>query len=135
MADKKQTLRRYIIMSSTGYAGGSLDAASLKPSANMVTVKARPQAVTPAPQMRVLAELHGGASKLVEMPAEGELSLRLSDPGLKIVPEVIYHRQWQRFRIHRRPVKTKAQAAKAKTAKGKAKAAGAAFSTSATMAL
>ena len=125
MADKKQTLRRYIIMSSTGYAGGSLDAASLKPSANMVTVKARPQAVTPAPQMRVLAELHGGASKLVEMPAEGELSLRLSDPGLKIVPEVIYHRQWQRFRIHRRPVKTKAQAAKAKTAKGKAKAAGA----------
>jgi subtilisin len=107
-------------MSSDGYTGASLAGASLKPSAHMVAVKPRAEAVTPAPQMRVLAELHDGATKLVEMPAEGELSLRLSDPELKIVPEVIYHRQWQRFRIHRRPVKP---TSKAKAAKGKTKAA------------
>jgi subtilisin len=142
MVDKKLTLRRYILMNSNVSAGGSLANASLQPSANMVAVKPRAEAVTPAPQMRVLDELHDGATKLVEMPAEGELSLRLSDPGLKIVPEVIYHRQWQRFRIHRRPVKTKAQTAKAntakaktakgKTAKGKAKAAGTRVSVAAT---
>ncbi|HEV7409915.1 MAG TPA: S8 family serine peptidase [Bradyrhizobium sp.] len=137
MADKKQTLRRYILIGTDAPTGAPFAAATFNASAEMVAVKPRPQAVS-APEMRVLAELHGGASKLVEMSAEGELSLRISDPGLKIVPEVIYHRQWQRFRVHSRPPKTKAQAARTKAAKAakgkksKAKAAGTRVSAAAT---
>src|SRR5436309_1617150 len=129
MANKKPALRRYILISSDAPAGAPFAAATFMSSANMIAVTPRPQAVS-APQMRVLAELHGGASRLVEMPAEGELSLRISDPGLKIVPEVIYHRQWQMFRAHRRPPKRKVAAKKSKAAKAakgkkaKAKAAG-----------
>jgi hypothetical protein len=99
MPVKDQNLRRYIIMSSSGYLDASLTSTSLRPSTNMVAVSARAEAVTPAPQMRVLDALHENGPKLVEMSAEGELSLRLSVPGLKIVPEVFYHRQWQRFGI------------------------------------
>src|SRR5260370_4995221 len=111
MPQKKQNLRRYIIMSSEGYLGASLTADNFKPSANMVAVAPRPEAVT-APQMRVLDSLHENGPKLVEMPPEGELSLRLSVPGLKIVPEVFYHRQWERFKIHQRPSKPAAKKAK-----------------------
>jgi subtilisin len=107
MPAKNRNLRRYIIMSSEGYLGESLTAAALKPSTNLVAVAARPKATTAAPQMRVLDSLHENGPKLVEMPPEGELSLRLSVPGVKIIPEVFYHRQWQRFRIHQRPAKTK----------------------------
>ena len=110
MPQKKQNLRRYIIMSSEGYLGPSLAVANFKPSANMVTVAARAEAVT-TPQMRVLDSLHENGPKLVEMPPEGELSLRLSVPGLKIVPEVFYHRQWERFKIHQRPPKPAARKA------------------------
>lgn len=108
MAQKKQNLRRYIIMSSEGYLGPSLAVANFKPSAGMVALAPRPEAVT-APQMRVLDSLHENGPKLVEMPPEGELSLRLSVPGLKIVPEVFYHRQWERFKIHQRPPKPAAR--------------------------
>ncbi|MEH2560782.1 hypothetical protein V1289_000409 [Bradyrhizobium sp. AZCC 2289] len=38
MPQKKQNLRRYIIMSSEGYLGASLTADNFKPSANMVAV-------------------------------------------------------------------------------------------------
>jgi subtilisin len=110
MPQNKQNLRRYIIMSSEGYLGASLTADNFKPSANMVAVAPRSEAVT-APQMRVLDSLHENGPKLVEMPPEGELSLRLSVPGLKIVPEVFYHRQWERFKIHQRPSKPAAKKA------------------------
>ncbi len=71
--------------------------------------------------MRVLEALHENGPKLVEMAPEGELSLRLSTPGLKIVPEVFYHRQWQRFKIRQRPEPDKAPVPKKKPT---AKAAG-----------
>jgi len=114
MPQKRQTLRRYIIMSSEGYLGASLTADNFKPSASTVAVVPRAEAAA-APQMRVLDSLHENGPKLVEMPPEGELSLRLSVPGLKIVPEVFYHRQWERFKIHQRPPKLAAR----KTAKAK----------------
>ena len=110
MPQKKQNLRRYIIMSSEGYLEPSLAVANFKPSANMVAVAPRPEALS-APHMRVLDSLHENGPKLVEMPPEGELSLRLSVPGLKIVPEVFYHRQWERFKIHQRPPKPAARKA------------------------
>jgi subtilisin len=118
MPAKNQTLRRYIIMSSDSDLGQSFSAASLKPSASTVALVARPQAATPAPQMRVIDTLRDDGSKLVEMPPEGELSLRLSVPGVKIVPEVFYHRQWQRFRIHLRAAKLKAASPKGKKKAG-----------------
>ncbi|MDO9296407.1 S8 family serine peptidase [Bradyrhizobium sp.] len=124
MPVKNQKLRRYIIMSNEGFLGPSLTAATFKPSAGMVAVRARTEAVVPAPQMRVLDALHENGPKLVEMSAEGELSLRLSMPGVKIVPEVFYHRQWQRFRIHRKPARKKPAAKRSTTARaGKMKAA------------
>ena len=57
--------------------------------------------------------LHENGPKLVEMSPEAELSLRLSVPGLKIVPEVFYRRQWERFKIHQRiPVPAARKAAR-----------------------
>jgi subtilisin len=112
MPAKQQKLRRYIIMSNEGYLNASLTAATFKPNSGMVNVMARAAAVTPAPQMKVLDSLHENGPKLVEMPPEGELSLRLSVPGLKIVPEVFYHRQWERFKIHQRPPKPATKAKK-----------------------
>src|SRR5215207_741751 len=102
MPPAKQNLRRYIIMSSEGFLNASLTAAPFAPSNKMIAVTPRAAAVS-MPQMRVLDSLRENGPKLVEMPPEGELSLRLAMPGLKIVPEVFYHRQWERFRIHRRP--------------------------------
>jgi len=103
MPTKQQNLRRYIIMSQEGFLSDQLAAASFKPSSNTVALAARAEAVIATPQMRVLEALRDNGPKLVEMPPEGELSLRLSTPGLKIVPEVFYHRQWQRFKIHLPP--------------------------------
>ena len=124
---KNQTLRRYIIMSSDSDLGQSFTADSLKPSVNTVGLVVRPRAVAPAPQMRVLDSLNENGPKLVEMPAEGELSLRLSVPGVRIVPEVFYHRQWQRFRIHQHPATsgpgTKNSKAKKKAGSGTMKVA------------
>ena len=114
MPEKKQALRRYIIMSpdlNEGAPGASLE--GFRPSANLVAVAPRAEAAIAAPQMRVLDQLRDNGAKLVEMPAEGELSLRLSVPGLKIVPEVFYHRQWERFKIHQRLAKPKAKVRKA----------------------
>jgi hypothetical protein len=81
----------------------------------MVALAARPQSVSAAPEMQALDSIRENGSKLVEMTAEGELRLRLRVPGLKIVSEAFYHRQWQRFKVHHRPLqsKTKATAPKA----------------------
>ena len=57
--------------------------------------------------------------KLVEMPPEGELSLRLANPDLKIVPEVFYHREWFRPVVEHRHAR---KAANVKTASTKGQA-------------
>jgi subtilisin len=106
-------------MSSDSVLEQSLAVNSFKPSAATIAVRARAEAVTPAPQMRVLDSLYDNGPKLVEMPAEGELSLRLSVPGLKIVPEVFYHRQWQRFRIHHQAATAKPKASSKTKATGR----------------
>jgi subtilisin len=95
-------LRRYIIMSNEGFLSDALTANELAPGGGTINVLARAAAVSPAPKMKVLDSLHENGPKLVEMSPEAELSLRLSKPGLKIVPEVFYYRQWERFRIHQR---------------------------------
>jgi subtilisin len=117
MPAKKSALRRYIIMSPEGFLGDTLTAPVLRPSNNMVSIAARSTPEIAAPEMKVLDSLHENGPKLVEMPAEGELSLRLSRPGLKIVPEVFYHRQWERFRVHAPPPAKAKKAAAKKTAK------------------
>src|SRR5258707_9467178 len=104
MAAKKQTLRRYVIMASEGFQNAVLTAQTFRPSSTAVALTARATSVSAAsPQMRVIDTIHENGPKLVEMPPEAELSLRLSVPGLKIVPEVFYHRQWTRVKIHKRP--------------------------------
>jgi hypothetical protein len=95
-------LRRYIIMSNEGFLSDALTANELAPGGGTINVLARAAAVSPAPKMKVLDSLHENGPKLVEMSPEAELSLRLSKPELKIVPEVFYHRQWERFKIHKR---------------------------------
>ena len=116
---KKPQLRRYVIMASEGFQNAVLTKPEYQPSSGVVALTARPMALraNSNPQMRVLDTIQDNGPKLVEMPAESELSLRLSDPGLKIVPEVFYHRQWTRFKVHKRPAK-KMTAKKATAAKG-----------------
>lgn len=103
MAAEQGRTRRYIIMSTEGFHGAVLLDDQFRPSSHYVMVAARAASAIPEPQMRVLDTIHDNGPKLVEMQAEGELSLRLSVPGLKIVPEVFYERQWQRFQVERRP--------------------------------
>lgn len=95
MAARKETSARYIIMPREGFTDPVLLTANFQPSRRSVAVFARAEAVG-RPQMRVLDTIRENGPKLVEMPPEGELSLRLSMPGLKIVPEVFYRRLWYR---------------------------------------
>jgi len=99
--------RRYILMATAGLHDPVLTRANFQPSAQSVKLAARPAltgfAATAGPDMQVLDSIRADGPKLVSMAPEAELSLRLSVPGLKIVPEVFYHRQWQRFRTHMRP--------------------------------
>src|SRR5262245_526956 len=139
MADNSQH-RRYIIMPKHGFRHQALASEAYQPAGRAVTLTARAATVSLGkPQMQVLDSIEADGPKLVSMSAEAELALRLSDPDVKIVPEVFYHRQWQRFRIHKRVAKTAAQgksaakpiAAKAKAAaKVKVKATGAAAAAS-----
>lgn len=119
MPSKPEGVRRYIVMSKDGYLAEPLDTANLQPSTSTIRLAARARVAAPAPQMRVLDSLHDNGPKLVEMAPEGELSLRLSSPDLKIIPEVFYHRQWERFRVHQRPPRpaAKGTAVKKTTAK------------------
>ena len=105
MAKKKSDMRRYIVMASEGFQNPLLTANEFRPSTHVVALAARAVVPEESTQMRVLDTIHENGPKLVEMSPEGELSLRLSTPGVKIVPEVFYHRQWQRFRPHRQPPK------------------------------
>jgi subtilisin len=120
MASKKEALRRYIIMPSDGFQDAVLTAANFQPANAAVGVTARAASVVPAPKMRVLDTISENGPKLVEMPPESELSLRLSTPGLKIVPEVFYERLWERLEVLKRPAprKTAAKKAKKKAKKG-----------------
>jgi hypothetical protein len=107
-------MQRYIIMPRTGFDNPVLKTAALMPTAQPVAVKARAVATT-TPKMRVLDSIGDDGPKLVEMSAEGELSLRLSRPELKIVPEVFYYPQWFRPLVQQRPErKAKAEKAGAK---------------------
>jgi len=120
MATKAPKLCRYIIMPRENFEHADLANASYRPSGTRIAVAARMRATTTAsPQMQVLDSIRDDAPKLVQMTQEGELSLRLSMENLQIVPEVFYHRQWQRFRVHKRPVRPKKLV---KAVKGKAKA-------------
>lgn len=114
MPAKKPTLRRYIIMSSEGFPGNLLASATFRPSGAMIAIAPRATPEIAAPEMKVLDSLHEDGPKLVEMPAEGELSLRLAMPGVKIVPEVFYQRQWERHRVLSAPPKRKAKKTAAK---------------------
>lgn len=115
MASQPAT-RRYILMPKAGYEHPALAAAAFSAAPGQaIALKARAMA-TSSPSMRVLEALSDEGPKLVEMPAEGELSLRLSHPELKIIPEVFYHRLWYRPRLQqrqpRRPAKKVAKSAK-----------------------
>ena len=114
--------RRYILMATAGLHDPVLTRPNLQPSAQSVKLAARPAvaalaATAAAPEMQVLDSIRDDGPKLVTMGPEAELSLRLNVPGLKIVPEVFYHRQWQRFRTHMRPVVKATAKAKAKPKK------------------
>jgi subtilisin len=115
---KKPPAQRYIIMPKQGFELPSLDEARLVPASQPVALAAR-AAATSAPSMRVLDSIRDTGPKLVEMPPEGELSLRLSNPELKIVPEVFYHRLWYRPAVERRYVR-KATTSAAKVGRRKA---------------
>lgn len=123
MSRSEEGLRRYIVMSKDGYLADPLNIASLQPSTGTIELATRARVTAPAPKMRVLDSLHENGPKLVEMAPEGELSLRLSSPDLKIIPEVFYHRQWERFRVHQRPPRPAAKKAAVKKAGAKTAAA------------
>ncbi len=108
---------RYIIMSKQGFANSGLKSAEFLPADKPVALKARAAAVG-SPSMRVLESIGDDGPKLVEMPPEGELSLRLTNPDLKIIPEVFYYPQWFRPMLKRRHVRKTAQG---KTAAGAVK--------------
>lgn len=103
MAAKQAGTRRYIVMASDGFDSPILTEAIFRPHAGVVAVAARPRAARAAPKMKVLDSISDKGPKLVEMSPETELSLRLSTPGLKIIPEVFYERQWERYRVSKRP--------------------------------
>jgi subtilisin len=109
MASKKEKPSRYIIMPIEGFQHSVLLNAIFKPSSHAVMVAARATA-TIRPQMRVLDSIHENGPKLVEMPPEGELSLRLAMAGVKIVPEVFYHRAWYWPEVSERPARPSAAA-------------------------
>jgi subtilisin len=85
-----QASRRYVIMPKHGFSDPELKTVGM-PGGLLVTVRARAQALG-KPTMRVLDAIGPEGPRLVEMPPEGELSLRLSFPGLMIVPLDYYHR-------------------------------------------
>jgi subtilisin len=109
MAPQTERPARYIIMPREGFTDPALLTATFQPSNRAVAVTARAFA-TVQPRMRVIDTIRENGPKLVEMPPEGELSLRLSMPGLKIVPEVFYHRQWHRPEPEKRPARRTAVA-------------------------
>ncbi len=116
--------RRYIIMPKRGFRHPALAADTFKPAGRAVTLAGRAATASLGkPQMQVLDSIHEDGPKLVSMPPEAELSLRLSDPDVKIVPEVFYHRQWERFRVHKRVTRSAAQGKSGAKGKVKAKAA------------
>ncbi|RXH05022.1 peptidase S8/S53 subtilisin kexin sedolisin [Bradyrhizobium guangzhouense] len=117
MSNNQEGLRRYIVMSKDSYLADPLNIASLQPSTGTIKLATRARVAAPAPKMRVLDSLHENGPKLVEMGPEGELSLRLSSPHLKIIPEVFYHRQWERFRVHQRPARPAGKKVAVKKAK------------------
>jgi subtilisin len=112
-----ERLQRYILMPQEGLTSTLLTANEFQPSGRRVALAARRGVRTP-PQMKVIDAINENGPKLVEMPPEGELSLRLAMPEVKIVPEVFFKRQWLRPEISnsppsRRPMIARASARRA----------------------
>jgi subtilisin len=114
------SLRRYVIMSKQGFDNAALKTSALEPASQPVALAARAKGLK-GPSMRVLDSIGDDGPKLVEMPAEGELSLRLSNPELKIVPEVFYRRMWYRPKLVNREARKAALKPRAAKARGRAK--------------
>src|SRR3954471_12067151 len=100
---KKAKLRRYIIMDTgplqaTSAGSPMLADATFDIAPGGVPVAGRAEAPGIA-KMTVIDSIDATGPRLVEMPAEGELSLRLSRPGIKIVPEVFYELQRMQFSV------------------------------------
>ena len=110
---------RYIIMSKQGFEHSDLKSAEFQRAGKPVALQARARGVG-SPSMRVLDSIGENGPKLVTMTPEGELSFRLSNPDLKIVPEVFYHRQWFWPEVKHRPARSAAKR-NAKTPAGKGK--------------
>jgi subtilisin len=111
---------RYVVMSKQGFVHSDLKSVRLEPTGKPVALKARAAGLA-SPSMKVLDSIGDDGPKLVEMPPEGELSLRLANPDLKIVPEVFYYREWFRPLVEHRHTRKAAKAKTAAGAKGKAR--------------
>lgn len=120
---KRSEVRRYVVMSADGFLDPVLAERNYQPSTALVTLAARPATNTANPEMRILDSIREDGPKLVEMTAEGELSLRLANPSLKIVQEVFYHRQWEQLHVERKLSAAKARTARATPRRGAKKAA------------
>lgn len=109
---------RYVLMPAEGFLAPELERAELVPARRAIAVAARAAAPRARPEVRILESIHENGPKLVELSPEGELSLRLSLPGIKIVPEVFYRRQWYRPQVLGRPRRAASMAANARPAGG-----------------
>jgi subtilisin len=117
-------LRRYVIMPKQGFENVALESSTLMPAVQPIALTARVKGLK-SPSMRVLDSIGDTGPNLVEIPAEGELSFRLSNPDLKIVPEVIYHRLWYWPNVEKRPArKSAARKPKVKARGGRVKVVG-----------
>lgn len=110
MSRNKEPSGRYVLMPMEGFTAPQLDQPELKPARGNVTLAARAGVTTAGPKFRVLESINENGPKLVEMTPEAELSLRLTVPGIKVIPETFYRRQWYWPRVAAAPVK-KASAA------------------------
>lgn len=84
-------MRKYIILPEHGTRGPALTANALQHVGGEIKVAARPGHAESAP-IRVLSSLHEDGPKLVEMEPETELELRVSIPGVRVVPVIYYSR-------------------------------------------
>lgn len=105
--------RRYVLMPMEGFTAPQLVQPQLTPARAGVALAARPRALNAHPRMRVLESIRENGPKLVEMTPEAELSIRLTVPGVKLVPEVFYRRQWFRPQVISAPPLNRTMAAAA----------------------
>ena len=99
MADSKN-LSRYIILPARGMQTqdnheGSQFLESLSQSVGRMTAPdfslESVSSGKPQPKIKVLDSIHENGAKLVELAQDQMMKLRLTEPGIRIVPEVFYH--------------------------------------------